>query len=116
MLCTLLCCPLFYVYVVVLLAVVCSLVFSNSSMQSTMFNDGVINMGRALVLFAFTSQMGQQYPTNAWKFWNIYHAVLKGTEYEYFNRSLIQTQSSYTSVLYRFPCLNDIYLPFSLFS
>jgi coenzyme F420-reducing hydrogenase alpha subunit len=29
---------------------------------STMFNDGVINMGRVLVLFAFTSQMGQQYP------------------------------------------------------
>jgi hypothetical protein len=26
---------------------------------STMFNDGVINMGRALVLFAFTSQMVQ---------------------------------------------------------
>jgi hypothetical protein len=33
--------------------------------------------------------MGQQYPTDAWKFWDIYHAVLKGTEYEYFNRSLI---------------------------
>jgi hypothetical protein len=48
-----------------------------------MFNDGVINMGRVLVLFAFTSQMGQQYPTDAWKFWDIYHAVLKGTEYEY---------------------------------
>jgi hypothetical protein len=47
---------------------------------STMFNDGVINMGRVLVLFAFTSQMGQQYPTDAWKFWDIYHAVLKGTE------------------------------------
>jgi hypothetical protein len=45
------------------------------------FNEGVINMGRILVLFAFTSQMGQQYPTNAWKFWDIYHAVLKGTEY-----------------------------------
>jgi hypothetical protein len=30
---------------------------------STMFNDGVINMGRVLVLYAFTSQMGQQYPT-----------------------------------------------------
>ena len=57
--------------------------------MSTMFNDGVINMGRVLVLFAFTSQMGQQYPTDAWKFWDIYHAVLKGTEYEYFNRSLI---------------------------
>jgi len=56
---------------------------------STMFNDGVINMGRVLVLFAFTNQMGQQYSTNAWKFWNIYHAVLKGTEYEYFNRELI---------------------------
>jgi hypothetical protein len=56
---------------------------------STMFNDGVINMGRVLVLFVFTSQMGQQYPTDAWKFWDIYHAVLKGTEYEYFNRPLI---------------------------
>ena len=56
---------------------------------STMFDDGVINMGRVLVLFAFTSQMGQQYPTDAWKFWDICHAVLKGTEYEYFNRSLI---------------------------
>jgi hypothetical protein len=44
-----------------------------------MFNDGVINMGRVLVLFAFTSQMGQQYPTDAWKFWDIYHTVLKGT-------------------------------------
>jgi hypothetical protein len=54
-----------------------------------MFNDGVINMGRVLVLFAFTSQMGQQYPTDAWKFWDIYLAVLKGTEYEYFNRSFI---------------------------
>ena len=43
-----------------------------------MFNDGVINMGRVLVLFAFTSQMVQQYPTNAWKFWDIYHAFLKG--------------------------------------
>jgi hypothetical protein len=43
-----------------------------------MFNDGVINMGRVLVLFAFTSQMGQQYPTDAWKFWDIYHAFLKG--------------------------------------
>jgi hypothetical protein len=32
LLCTLLCCPLFYVYAVVFLAVVCSLVFSNSSM------------------------------------------------------------------------------------
>jgi hypothetical protein len=51
-----------------------------------MFNDGVINMGRVLVLFAFTSQMGQQYPTDAW---DIYHTVLKGTEYEYFNRSFI---------------------------
>jgi hypothetical protein len=28
---------------------------------STMFNDGVINMGRVLVLFAFMSQMGQHY-------------------------------------------------------
>jgi hypothetical protein len=46
-------------------------------------------MGRVIVLFAFTSQMGQQYPTDALKFWEIYHAVLKGTEYEYFNRSLI---------------------------
>jgi hypothetical protein len=57
-----------------------------------MFNDGVINMGRVLVLFAFTSQMGQQYPTDAWEFWDIYHAVLKGTEYEnilYFNQPLI---------------------------
>jgi hypothetical protein len=45
-------------------------------------NDGIINMGRVLVLFAFTSQMGQQYPTDAWKFWDIYHAVLKGTGYE----------------------------------
>jgi hypothetical protein len=43
-----------------------------------MFNDGVINMGRVLVLIAFTSQMGQQYPTDAWKFWDICHAVLKG--------------------------------------
>ena len=56
---------------------------------STMFNDGVINVGRVLVLFAFTSQRGQQYPTDAWKFWDIYHTVLKGTKYEYFNRSLI---------------------------
>jgi hypothetical protein len=44
---------------------------------STMFNDGVINIGRVLVLFAFTSQMGQQYPSDAWKFWDIYHAILK---------------------------------------
>jgi glutamine cyclotransferase len=43
---------------------------------STMFNDGVINMGRVLVLFAFTSQMGQQYLTDAWKFWDIHD--LKG--------------------------------------
>jgi hypothetical protein len=49
---------------------------------STMFNDDVTNMGRVLVLFAFRSQMGQQYSTDAWKFWDIYHAVLKGTEYE----------------------------------
>ena len=56
---------------------------------STRFNDGVINISRVLVLVAFTGQTGQQYPTNAWKFWDIYHAVLKGTEYEYFNRSLI---------------------------
>jgi hypothetical protein len=50
-------------------------------------------MGRVLVLFAFTSQMGQQYPTDAWKFWDIYHAVLKGTEYEYFNRSHVSDWS-----------------------
>ena len=56
---------------------------------STRFNHGVINISRVLVLVAFTSQTGQQYPTDAWKFWDIYHAVLKGTEYEYFNRSLI---------------------------
>ena len=56
---------------------------------STRFNDGVINISRVLVLVAFTSQTGQQYPTDAWKFWDIYHAVLKGTEYEYFNPSLI---------------------------
>ena len=56
---------------------------------STRFNDGVINISRVLVLVAFTSKTGQQYPTDAWKFWDIYHAVLKGTEYEYFNRSLI---------------------------
>ena len=56
---------------------------------STMFNDGVINISRVLVLVAFTSQTGQQYPTDAWKFWDIYHTVLKGTEYEYFNRLLI---------------------------
>ena len=55
----------------------------------TMFNDGVINMGRFLVSFAFTSQMGQPYPTDAWKFWDIYHTVRKGTKYEYFNRWLI---------------------------
>jgi hypothetical protein len=53
-------------------------------------SDGVINKGRVLELFAFTSQMGQQYPTDAWKFWDICHAVLKGKEYEYFNRSLIR--------------------------
>jgi hypothetical protein len=41
-----------------------------------LFNEGVINMGRVLVLFAFTSQMGQQYPTDAWKFWDIYHAAI----------------------------------------
>jgi len=35
---------------------------------SAMFNDDVVNMGRVLVLFAFTSQMGQQYPADAWKF------------------------------------------------
>ena len=29
---------------------------------STMFNDGVINMGRVLMVFAFMSQMGQHYP------------------------------------------------------
>jgi glutamine cyclotransferase len=64
---------------------------TNRRIAPTMFNDGVIRMGRVLVLFAFTSQMGQQYPTDAWKFWDIYHTVLKGTEYEYmyFNRSLI---------------------------
>ena len=50
-----------------------------------MFNDGVINMGRVLVLFV-TIQMGQQYPADAWKFWDIYHVVLKGTEYEYVHR------------------------------
>jgi hypothetical protein len=53
---------------------------------SAMFNDGVINMGRVLVLFAFTNQMGQQYPMDAWRLWDIYHTVLKRTEYEYFNR------------------------------
>jgi hypothetical protein len=31
----------------------------------------------------------QDKPTDAWRFWDIYHAVLKETEYEYFNRSLI---------------------------
>jgi glutamine cyclotransferase len=64
---------------------------TNRRIAPTMFNDGVIRMGRVLVLFAFTSQMGQQYPTDAWKFWDIYNTVLKGTEYEYmyFNRSLI---------------------------
>ena len=56
---------------------------------STMFNGGVINISRVLVLVAFMSQTGQQYSTDAWKFWDIYHTVLKGTEYEYFNRSLI---------------------------
>ena len=35
---------------------------------STMFNDDVINMGRIIVLFAITSQMEKQYPTDAWKF------------------------------------------------
>jgi hypothetical protein len=56
---------------------------------STMFNGGAINISRVLVLVAFTRQTGQQYPTDAWKFWDIYHTVLKGTEYEYFNRLLI---------------------------
>jgi hypothetical protein len=37
-----------------------------------MFNDGVINMDRVLMLFTFTSQMGQQYHTDTWKFWDIY--------------------------------------------
>ena len=32
---------------------------TNRRIASTMFNDGVINMGRVLVLFAFTSQMVQ---------------------------------------------------------
>ena len=45
-----------------------------------MFNEGVINIGRILVLFAFPSQMGQQYPMDALKFWDIYHTVLTGTE------------------------------------
>ena len=62
---------------------------ANRRKASTRFNDSVINKRRVLVLVAFTSQTGQQYPTDAWKFWDIYHAVLKGTEYEYFNRSLI---------------------------
>ena len=51
---------------------------------STMFNGGASNISRVLVLVAFTRQTGQQYPTDAWKFWDIYHTVLKGTEYEYF--------------------------------
>ena len=47
---------------------------------STMFNDGFINMDRVLVLFTFTSQMGQQYPTDTWRFWDIYRTMpfLKG--------------------------------------
>ena len=41
---------------------------------STMFNDGVINMGRVLVVSAFTGKMGQQYPTDAWEFSYIHHS------------------------------------------
>jgi hypothetical protein len=54
---------------------------------STMFDDGVINMGRVLVLFAFTSQMGQQYPIHG-SFGTFTMPFIKG-QYEYFNRSLI---------------------------
>ena len=45
---------------------------------STMFNEGVINMGRILVLFAFTSQMGQQYPMDALKFGTFTILFLQG--------------------------------------
>jgi hypothetical protein len=53
---------------------------------STMFNEDVINMGRVLVLFAFTSQMGKQYPTDAWRFWDV---VSDWTVILYFHWSVV---------------------------
>jgi hypothetical protein len=75
-----------------------------------MFNGGASNISRVLVLVAFTRQTGQQYPTDAWKFWDIYHTVLKGTEYEYFKsiaHSPIRITILYTKTWYYF-FLNDV--------
>ena len=43
-----------------------------------MFNDGVINMGRVLVLFAFTSQMGNSTPPMRGSFGTFTMSFLKG--------------------------------------
>ena len=45
---------------------------------STMFNDGVINLGRVLVLFAFTSQMGNSTPPMHGSFGTFTMPFLKG--------------------------------------
>ena len=47
----------------------------------SLFSDGIINMGRVLVLFAFTKQLCRQCPEETPFIWSIYHRALKDTPY-----------------------------------
>ena len=49
---------------------------------SSMFNDGVVNLGRILTLFVFTRQVCEQFPDQARVIWETYHEAVRGTGYE----------------------------------
>ena len=48
----------------------------------SLFDDGIINMGRALTLYVYTKQFSQQNPQHTDLIWKIYRQTLKGTGYE----------------------------------
>ena len=48
----------------------------------SLFDDGIINMGRVLTLFVYTRQFCHQNPQHTDRIWEMYRQALKGTGYE----------------------------------
>lgn len=48
---------------------------------STLFNDGVVNIGRILTLFLFTRQLFRKYPNYAQRLWSVYHRTVDGLNF-----------------------------------
>ena len=48
----------------------------------SLFDDGIINMGRVLTLYVYTKQFSHQNQQHTDRIWEIYRQALKGTGYE----------------------------------